>query len=46
MLAASSTPNMSAFATSAIHSTRRYDMPVGGVGAGQQASLIALLETL
>jgi len=33
-------------ATSAIQSTRRYDMSAGGVGVGQQASLIAPFETL
>src|SRR5262245_30497130 len=40
MAATSSTPNMVAFAKSAIQSTRRYDMPVGGVGTWQQSWLM------
>jgi hypothetical protein len=41
-----STPNIAMLASRAIHSTRRYDIPVGGVGVGQQAALMAPFETL
>ena len=35
-----STPHVTAFASRAIQSTRRYDMPRGGGGTLQQASLM------
>jgi hypothetical protein len=45
-LATSSTANIARLANRAIHSTRRYDTSVDGVGAGQQSWLMASFETL